>query len=57
MWAERTPKSSSDSSSPPDRPPLSAPKMVVGLCVLTHGQFEVVIEIPAVTDKVDRSDD
>ena len=37
MWAERRPKSSSDSSSPPDRPPLSAPKMVIGLCVLTLG--------------------
>ena len=37
MWAERTPKSSSDSSSPLDRPPLSAPKMVLGLCVLTVG--------------------
>lgn len=37
MWAERTPKSSSDSSSPSDRPTLSAPKMVLGLCVLTVG--------------------
>lgn len=37
MWAERTPKSSSDSPQGSANAPVSTPKLVLGLCVLTVG--------------------